>query len=42
MKTKNCSRDRISDLKDRIKAMSETEKKNQNADKTLKIIEQNS
>ena len=31
-------KDRISDLKDRIEKMSETEKKNKNADETLKII----
>ena len=32
--------DRISDLKDKIREMSETEKKNKNADETLKIIEE--
>ena len=32
-------KDRISDLKDRIRKMNETEKKNKNADETLEIIE---
>ena len=32
--------DGISDLKDRIKKMTETKKKKKNADETLKIIEE--